>query len=51
VSGDDIHVQHDSVAHRVTWFGPDRPVEGGTVYTRSDAIPPVIEEEHETPPS
>ena len=23
-------------AHRVTWFAPDRPVDGGTVFVRPD---------------
>ena len=28
-----------TVAHRVTWFQPDRPVEGNTVYVRPAAVP------------
>ena len=23
--------------HHITWFAPDRPVTGGTVYTRDDS--------------
>jgi hypothetical protein len=26
----------EPTAHRVTWFGPDRPVEGGTVNVRPE---------------
>ena len=33
------HTEHSSsvTAQRVMWFGPDRPVDGGTVNVRSDA--------------
>ena len=52
MSGDDSHVPHDRVAaHRVTWFGPDRPVEGTTVYARPDAVSPAPEGELEAPSS
>jgi len=27
--------------HRVTWFHPNRPVEGNTIYTRPDKEPPM----------
>jgi len=29
--------------HKVTWFAPDRPVEGGTSYVRASAALPVAE--------
>lgn len=26
------------IVHRVTWFPPDRPVEGNTIFVRQDAL-------------
>jgi hypothetical protein len=41
----------DPTAHRVTWFGPGRPVDGGTVFERPAGepdtdpdVPPLPEE-------
>jgi hypothetical protein len=28
------------VAHRVTWFAPDRPVDGGTLFIRPESKDP-----------
>jgi beta-N-acetylglucosaminidase len=41
------------VAHRVTWFAPDRPVDGGTLFIRPefDNSADVAEENSGTPVS
>jgi hypothetical protein len=44
VTGGDIAAV--PAAHRVTWFVPDRPVDGGTVFKR-----PVVQAEVDSPTS